>query len=359
MSLINRVLADLEKRGMGAEADMGAIRAVPAQNEWVKPLAMASAVLALSAAAAGVLLGAWHKTPAPENVTPVKIQPAVSPAPILSAVSSAQPASAALAKQEESAPVSLAGLELSLIPATVSPRDRPLENKTAQAQPPAHTARKKIAAKTAGHPASVAEAGSSVKEAPIKRVGPKQHAEDEFSQAMALIRAGRNEDALPYLENALRLNPLLVRARQALAALMVGEKRNADAERILQEGLERDIKQAGFAMLMARLQVERGDIPHALETLQKTLPYAEHQAEYHAFVAALMQRQGRHDEAIAHYQAALKLSPGTGVWLVGLGISLQAEKRNAEARDAFHHAIGTHTLSADLQDFVGRRLKEL
>lgn len=358
MSLINQVLNDLEKRGVGADADLSAIRAVPPQNKWAKPITMFAAMLALSAAVAGVLLGAWYKSPAAENATPLKNQLSAPLAPILQAASLPQPASAVLAKQEEGAPASLSGLEFSLIPATTSTSDRQLENKAAQAQPPIHATRRKDAAQTASHPASVAEAGSG-KDAPIKRVWPKQQAEDEFNQAMAQIRAGRNDDALPRLENALRLNPFLVPARQALAAMMVGEKRNADAERILQEGLERDIKQAGFAMLLARLQVERGDIPHALETLQKTLPYAAHQAEYQAFVAALMQRQGRHDEAIAHYQAALQLSPNTGVWLIGLGISLQAEKRNAKARDAFHRAIGTHTLSADLQDFVGRRLKEL
>jgi MSHA biogenesis protein MshN len=112
-------------------------------------------------------------------------------------------------------------------------------------------------------------------------------------------------------------------------------------------------------MLLARLQVERGDVPLALETLQKTLPYAGEQADYQSFVAALQQRQGSHDEAIAHYLIALKLVPNNGLWLMGMGISLQAMQRKEEARDAYQRALVSNSLSAQLQAFVQQKLKEL
>jgi MSHA biogenesis protein MshN len=44
---------------------------------------------------------------------------------------------------------------------------------------------------------------------------------------------------------------------------------------------------------------------------------------------------------------------------MGLGISLQAEKRNAEALEAFQKAKAVGTLSAELQAFVERRLGQL
>ena len=123
--------------------------------------------------------------------------------------------------------------------------------------------------------------------------------------------------------------------------------------------MQNNIKHSGFAMLLARLQVERGALPLALETLHKTLPYAERQADYQAFVAALLQRQNNHLEAINHYKTAVQLTPNSGVWQMGLGISLHALKRNEEARDAFRRALDTGSLSADLQAFVEQRLKEL
>ncbi len=44
---------------------------------------------------------------------------------------------------------------------------------------------------------------------------------------------------------------------------------------------------------------------------------------------------------------------------MGLGMSMQALKRNSEAREAFEHAIESHSLNAELQEFVERRMREL
>lgn len=145
----------------------------------------------------------------------------------------------------------------------------------------------------------------------------------------------------------------------ALVGVFLNAKRNADAERVLQEGLRRDSHESSFAMLLARLQVERDAIPLALETLLKNLPHAERRPEYQAFVAALLQRQDRHREAIAHFQIALQLAPDNGVWLMGMGISLQAVQRNADAREAYQRALGSNSLGPQLQEFVQKKLREL
>ncbi|RLM52922.1 hypothetical protein DVK02_15645 [Halobellus sp. Atlit-31R] len=91
----------------------------------------------------------------------------------------------------------------------------------------------------------------------------------------------------------------------------------------------------------------------------RTLPYAAGNGEYHAFLAGALQREQRHREAVEHYAAALRSAPQNGVWWMGLGISLQAEKRNAEAVDAYHKAQASGALSAELQGFVERKLKQL
>lgn len=173
------------------------------------------------------------------------------------------------------------------------------------------------------------------------------------------MQQGRVDDAIAGYEAALRLDAAHHAARQALVALLLEAKRNADAERLLQEGLKDRQDQIGFAMLLARLQVERGAIEQAISTLERSLPYAGNQADYQAFIAALLQRQGRHKEAVSHYQLALQLVPNNGVWLMGCGISLQGLQRNAEAKDAYKRALDTQTLSPELQKFVQQKLKEL
>ena len=62
-------------------------------------------------------------------------------------------------------------------------------------------------------------------------------------------------------------------------------------------------------------------------------------------------------EAADHYQAALKRSPGNGVWWMGLGISLQAQSLRTQARDAYLQAQAAG-LAPELQEFVQRRLAQ-
>jgi MSHA biogenesis protein MshN len=141
--------------------------------------------------------------------------------------------------------------------------------------------------------------------------------------------------------------------------VLLDEKRTEDAVRIARDGLGLDLHQAGLAMILARLQLEKGDLHPAIETLQRTLPFAADHADYQAFLAALLQRDGKHKQAIEHYLQALQKAPQNGVWWMGLGISLQADQRLAEAREAFLRAKATSALSPELLAFVDTRLGQL
>ena len=193
----------------------------------------------------------------------------------------------------------------------------------------------------------------------MKQVSPEQRADAEFRQAVAAMQQGHSADAIAGYRAVLRLDAGHDEARQALVALLLESKQGAEAERVLQERLNARPGHTGFAMLLARLQVEHGALEQALATLEKSLPYADAQADYQAFFAALLQRRNRHKEAITHYQIALQLAPDNGVWLMGYGISLQAVQRNEDARNAFRRALESGTLTPELQVFVQQKLKEL
>lgn len=187
----------------------------------------------------------------------------------------------------------------------------------------------------------------------------QQQAENEFRKAYALMQKGQTNAAISGYETALTLDAGHHVARQTLVRLLLENKRNAEAERQLQDGLQHDPKQSSMAMLLARMQVGRNELDQALATMQKSLPYAGKQADYQSFVAALLQRKNRHNEAITHFQNALEITPKSGVWLMGLGISLRAEQRTEDARDAFKRALESNNLNAELQSFVKQQLKEL
>jgi MSHA biogenesis protein MshN len=191
------------------------------------------------------------------------------------------------------------------------------------------------------------------------QISPQQQAENEFRRAYGLMQQGQTTAAMSAYETVLQLDAGHLMARQTLFRLLIESKRNAEAERLLQEGIQHDPRQSSLTLLLARIQVGRNELPQALETMQKSLSYAERQADYQAFFAALMQRQNRHSEAISHFQNAVQLNPQSGVWWMGLGISLREQQRKEEARIAFNRALATNTLNAELKEFVTQQLKEL
>jgi MSHA biogenesis protein MshN len=69
--------------------------------------------------------------------------------------------------------------------------------------------------------------------------------------------------------------------------------------------------------------------------------------------------QSRHREAIAHYEASLRVVPESARWLTGLAISLEEEKRLTEARDAYRRALAAGGLPRDLEAYAERKVKQL
>jgi MSHA biogenesis protein MshN len=389
MSVINQMLNQLEQRGAHQVEELAMVRAVPkaARNNRLYFLAT---VLVLSI---GVAVWQWmqaHKpvvaaagvaersrnTAAPSNNSgPDRLAKSTMQHQVVQAEAPAQGAISA------SMPASRLSFELSSVPLPSTARhvpEKPLsQEKVAGALPhatveparkqtskPANKTAKKKSVKIARKPSaktSVATAAMPAADntSSIKKISPEQLSDAEFRKASALVQQGRIDEAMSGYQTALRLDAGNDAARQALVAVLLDKKRGKEAERLLKQGLDSKPDQTRFAMMLARLQVERGAVAEATATLEKGLPYAGSEAAFQAFLAALLQRQNRNDEAIAHYQIALQIAPNNGIWLMGYGISLQALKRDADARSAYQHALNTRTLNPDLQAFVQQRLKEL
>jgi MSHA biogenesis protein MshN len=193
----------------------------------------------------------------------------------------------------------------------------------------------------------------------MQTLTPAQMAENEYREAANFLGQGRLVEAQDSFRQALQHNPLHAGARQGLFGLLVDAKRTPEAEQLLKDGLKLNANQPGLAMALARLQLDRADANAAIETLQASAASAQNSPDYLAFFAGLLQRQSRHREAVEQYLAALRLAPNSGVWLMGLGISLQALGRNTDAQDAFRRARASNTLNPDLQAFVDQRLRQL
>lgn len=385
MSLINQMLKDLDKRNApagGGQPLSGGMRDVVMSARSSSRLPLRALLLAV-AIGAGVLTWQIYLNPGAQPVTlapqvaaaapPTAVKPApaptteAAPAPTATSVAAAPavtPAPPAQAPATEAAPAPIMmGKDL----------DKPLPAMTGAVS----TAGKKAGAKSAvvalsTKPIPTAEeqerqspgrlvfsTSRESQSAVLKVVSPLQRSDNAYRHAVAVLPQGRVTEATESLRQALNDNPLNHNARQLLAGLLVEEGHQGEALALLQDGLRLAPEQTWFALMLARLQVEAGDRHAGLATLQSGLPMAGNDPEYHALLATLLQREERHDEAVEHYLTALRSDPAMPNWLVGIGISLQAMGKLADATEAYTRAQQTGLLTPELAQFVDQRLKQV
>src|SRR4051812_7011527 len=393
MSLINQVLLDLEKRH-AAESELplpAYVRVVPGRSQSRMPtfLFIGATLLVLIGIAAFVYYRSGNTSitdvstpraalPRPSN--PLPYQPAVA------VVENTEPVELPVTRMGVSDPVSRLSDELTLVAPHLQAKPRFVE----QAQNPSNSApivssrkAENFGEQVKGIPpeaempakpvaqsklenkqintsvAVLATTPPAAIDKQMREIAPSEGAEISFRKGAAQIQEGRPNKAELEFREALNQDPSHAGALHALLNLLLANGRNPDAERLVRTALEANPRQPRLAMVLARLEVERGERPAAIKTLVEVLPYAQSDAELYAFLAALLQREGMHKEAVEYYGFALRSAPGNGVWTMGLGISLRASNQTVEAREAFTRAADSGQLSPDLQEFVQRQLREL
>jgi MSHA biogenesis protein MshN len=370
MSVINQVLLDLEKRRAGAAERSGVpnhVRALPDSGrrvrwEWVP----AVAVLAVLAA-----LATWMQRDGPDAPQASAPAPLTGTEVVIEQVVSASAGVTIDVDRDDRAslgPAFRLSLELSNPPVESAPipssrligqmgAEPPVAAKGAQLRPaPAAT---NPSAVVISKSAPAAGAGKAEIHKQMRQPTQQELAENEYRAATALLHEGLLTGAQQGFEAAVRLQPEHHAARHALVGLLLEARKFGDAERLVQEGLALAPAQSGFTVTLARLQVDRGDTAEAVATLKKGLEYGRGNADFHAFLAALLQRQGQHEEAVEQFQAALRLKPALGVWWLGLGMSLQAVNRTADAQESYRRARGAANIPPELAAFAEQRLKQL
>jgi MSHA biogenesis protein MshN len=353
MSLINKMLQDLDARGSqpGTPAMPADVRlAGPVRRQLpVKAIAVGTGMLAVVAALAVIFL---FKRPAPV-AAPVVLAVPVAPVPVAPPVASPVPVAAPVAAP----PVAVA-------PAVpVKPEPKPvIKQEPAPAPTPVLMAAappsKRVAEPVVRFQAEATRpAASAVAVTSGRDMTNSQRAESQYKKALDALEEGRVGAAMDGMTQALVLDPRHDAARQSLVGLLIESGRNDEAMQQLELGLAADAGQTSMAMLLARMQIERGK--SGVPTLLRSLPAAGGNADYLAFLAGALQREGRHREAVEQYGGALRFMPEHSVWLMGMGISLEAEKRAREALAAFQRAAASGTLTAPLQSFVERKIVQL
>ena len=187
----------------------------------------------------------------------------------------------------------------------------------------------------------------------------ERNADRLYQEGAELCRKGNVAAGLAKLSEVLALEPGHVGGRRLLATELMKEGDTRQAASILDAGLEKSPQIWQWAQLRAQLAVNAGDPETAFRVLTISPPPLAEQPEYHALLAAVQQRTGRHAEAVSTYHSVLGQHPERGVWWMGLGISLQALERTREAGFAFSRALDDSSLTPQLRSFIQNRLTSL
>jgi len=190
-------------------------------------------------------------------------------------------------------------------------------------------------------------------------------AEVRLRMVLALIEAGRTQDALTVADHGIKTFPADPRflLRKGEALLVAG--RDADADRLFKEGLAKagakHADQEGLARqisdtcMAAGARLERaGSLEAAERHLRKSIEWNGRNAPALNYLGYMLADRGvRLDEAVGYIRQALREDPSNGAYLDSLGWALYKKRQYAEAEAALDQALATMDEEAAIHDHIG------
>jgi MSHA biogenesis protein MshN len=184
-------------------------------------------------------------------------------------------------------------------------------------------------------------------------------AETHFRRATVLLKDARLGEAEEHLQAALQVDPSHTAARQAYVSLLLEQQRISTARGLLLDTLAADPAQASFALALARIYAMGRDYAGALAVLERAASGGQGTGDFQAFRGAMLQRLGRHEEALAAYQNAVREgTPPATAW-IGYAISLEAVGKRSEAAQAYRQALTAGPITAEAREYAESRARAL
>lgn len=351
MSLINDVLKDLEQRRQ--PVNTAAAEPLPSRTRSGSGLKLFWWLGA--AVVAGFVIHFSFSSPPASTVTPTNL-------PLHAAMPEARPAPQPAAESTASE------LETESLPPTASvsapAADQPAAEAEAQAieptalpQPVAVVRtdpdrRQESATSTPERPATQDSAAPSTRQASqherqptdsikIQRASEAEapDAQAELDAARRAIARGQHQEAGRRIEALLEREPGHDAARLLLANSLLQRGDARAAARLLDQGLAHSNQPTELSRLLGRILIDRGETARARQVLAAHAPDPVLDPDYHQLLAAAHRQAGDHQAAMESYRQLADIVPGRGAVWIGLGASLEALERNAEAREAYARAL--------------------
>ena len=190
-------------------------------------------------------------------------------------------------------------------------------------------------------------------------LSPEQITEVAFQKGYNALEKGQTKKAEIFLREALQSLPNHIKSREILTGLYIKAGRYVEAGQLLFEGIGLSPEYTMYRKLYARVLLEQSNLATAVKVLEQYSPSVQVDTDYYALLAALYQRQGKHENAAALYQQMLKQNKTVGIWWIGLGISLEKMDKPDAARTAYEKARSSGTLAIQMAKYTDNRLTAL
>lgn len=182
---------------------------------------------------------------------------------------------------------------------------------------------------------------------------------DKYHHALKLADMGNKQDAIEALDKLLVYYPDYNDVRVSLAAIILESGNSVKARKIIDDGLSLSPDYLPLIELKARVLTSEGKIGDALMVLQSEQPLITEAPGYHAFIAALYNRENQHKLAADIYQKLVQINPHEGSWWFGLGVSMDKLGHLQDAIYAYSKAATEGRLNAQAMAFLQTRLRVL
>ena len=323
MSLINKVLNDLDQRNPTASRGNGSAVVAPPRFAWLRWVGLVLLVILVGVLAWWLLQSdsapneSTEPAVAEESVAdkkaPVREESAVGEKPSAEKEPSAQKEPSA--EEEPSAG----------------------EQSAAEKEPTPQPVAKKQPETPAEQPATTEEKprGSFTKQS--VELSNAELAERAWQKAKQAQQQGLFSDAAEHYQAALNALPQQHDIRKEWAALEFGRGQATQALAVLREGLAQ-FPDAHSLRLLAASMLEKQAQPNlALQLLQQAMPDASQLPQYYQLQASLAQQQSQFAAMRDSYQALVDAQPDNGRWYLGLALALR-EQQPEQALSAFEQA---------------------
>ncbi|MEX1222883.1 MAG: tetratricopeptide repeat protein [Idiomarina sp.] len=381
MSVINRMLRDLDQRQKHPQSNAGPAAIAPLPRR--KLLLVVWLVIAVILAGL-VFYFSWQQT----NEQPGQIAQQREPAELVNAEQLAPVAAEPQPQQRESSnPNGSSEALLAADSTSQSPDSGSVAAKNSASQPTADTTGQlaTVPEPPASDPAGSAAARTTATMVPqtepttpsttsvatpadtsepslsVRRVqlSPAQLAARNLEKAEEAFSKGQQQQGQELLEQALTVQPLNTVVRERLAAYWYGRGYGNRALAILQQGIQLQPQAADLKLLLARMY-QRLEMPaDALEVLKSMTLSAERSREGLSIRAELAWKAADYAQAVTDYQALTQAMPGNARWWLGLALALDDSGAAMEAVGAYRKALQIGGFTAATNLYIQERMTQL